>query len=327
MPDLASLTTEERNPRTTHIDEVSTLEMIALIHREDAAVATAVESQLPAIARAVDAIAERFHRGGRLFYIGAGTSGRLGVLDASECPPTFSVSPTLVQGLIAGGDAALRKSSEHSEDSAEEGARDLIAAGFGIGIGTPTDSGAPSIAASSRWVGADPSSATTDTLVGIAASGRTPYVLGALLHARSLAALSIGLSCVANSDVAQCSDIAITPVTGPEVITGSTRMKAGTATKLVLNMISTGVMIRTGAVYGNLMVNVKPTNDKLIDRAQRILMAATSCDRPTAARLLIEAGSVKVAIAMYLLSLPRAAAVARLDRANGSLAKALIPNT
>jgi len=299
MSDLAALTTEARNPRTTRIDELSTLEMLTLIHREDAVVATAVESQLPAIARAVDAIAERFTRGGRLFYIGAGTSGRLGVLDASECPPTFSVPPTLVQGIIAGGDAALRRSSEHSEDSPEEGERDLVAAGF----------------------------AASDTLVGIAASGRTPYVLGALVHARSLGALTIGLSCVADSSVARNCDIAITPVTGPEVLTGSTRMKAGTATKLVLNMISTGVMIRTGAVYGNLMVNVKPTNDKLIDRAQRILMAATGCDRPTAARLLFEAGSVKVAIAMHLLSLPRAAAEARLARANGSLAKALIPNT
>jgi N-acetylmuramic acid 6-phosphate etherase len=258
----------------------------------------AVESQLPAIARAVDAIAQRFAQGGRLFYIGAGTSGRLGVLDASECPPTFSVPPTLVQGLIAGGDAALRSSSEHSEDSSQEGARDLIAAGFDA----------------------------ADTLVGIAASGRTPYVLGALIHARSLGALTIGLSCVADSPVALRADIAITPVTGPEVITGSTRMKAGTATKLVLNMISTGVMIRTGAVYGNLMVNVKPTNDKLLDRAQRILMAATACDRPTATHLLIEAGSVKVAIAMHLLSLPRAAAEERLARANGSLAKALFPN-
>jgi N-acetylmuramic acid 6-phosphate etherase len=321
MPDLAFLTTEARNPRTTHIDQLSTLEMLALIHREDAAVATAVESQLPAIARAVDAIAERFAQGGRLFYIGAGTSGRLGVLDASECPPTFSVPPTLVQGLIAGGDAALRLSSEHSEDSPEEGARDLAAAGFGIA--THTEPGAPSVAASSRWVG---SHQTPDTLVGIAASGRTPYVLGALSHARSLGALTIGLSCVANSIVARNSDIAITPVTGPEVITGSTRMKAGTATKLVLNMISTGVMVRTGAVYGNLMVNVKPTNDKLIDRAQRILMAATACDRPTATRLLIEAGSVKVAIAMHLLSLDRPAAEERLARANGSLAKALIPN-
>ena len=298
MPDLASLTTEARNPRTTHIDQLSTLEMLTLIHQEDAAVAMAVESQLPAIARAVDAIAQRFAQGGRLFYIGAGTSGRLGVLDASECPPTFSVPPTLVQGLIAGGDAALRLSSEHSEDSPKEGASDLAAAGF----------------------------ATTDTLVGIAASGRTPYVLGALLHARSLGALTIGLSCVADSPVARRADIAITPVTGPEVITGSTRMKAGTATKLVLNMISTGVMVRTGAVYGNLMINVKPPNDKLLDRAQRILMAATGCDRPTATHLLIEGGSVKVAIAMHLLSLDRAAAEERLARADGSLAKALIPN-
>jgi N-acetylmuramic acid 6-phosphate etherase len=299
MPDLAALTTEARNPRTTHIDELSTLEMLTLIQQEDAVVATAVESQLPAIARAVDAIAERFAQGGRLFYIGAGTSGRLGVLDASECPPTFSVPPTLVQGLIAGGDSALRNSSEHSEDSPEEGARDLIAAGF----------------------------ATPDTLVGIAASGRTPYVLGALAHARSLGALTIGLSCVPASPVAEASDLAITPVTGPEVLTGSTRMKAGTATKLVLNMISTGVMIRTGAVYGNLMVNVKPSNAKLIDRAHRILMAATGCDRLTASRLLIEAGSVKVAIAMHVLSLPRAAAEARLASAGGSLAKALRANT
>jgi len=298
MPDLASLTTEARNPRTTHIDELSTLEMLTLIHQEDAVVATAVESQLPAIARAVDAIAERFAQGGRLFYIGAGTSGRLGVLDASECPPTFSVPPSLVQALIAGGDAALRNSSEHSEDSAEEGKSNLTAAGF----------------------------TASDTLVGIAASGRTPYVLGALIHAHSLGALTIGLSCVANSSVTRYSDIAITPVTGPEVITGSTRMKAGTATKLVLNMLSTGVMVRTGAVYGNLMVNVKPTNHKLIDRAQRILMAATGCDRPTATRLLIEAGSVKVAIAMHQLALPRAAVEARLAAANGILAKALAPN-
>ncbi len=295
MTDLAALSTEARNPRTTHIDEISTVEMLTAINREDASVAAAVASQLPAIARAVDAIAERFARGGRLFYIGAGTSGRLGVLDASECPPTFSVPPTLVQGLIAGGDSALRNSSEHSEDSAEEGARTLIAAGF----------------------------AASDALVGIAASGRTPYVLGALAHAHSLGALTIGLSCVADSPVAQRSEIAITPVTGPEVITGSTRMKAGTATKMVLNMLSTCVMVRTGAVYGNLMVNVKPTNAKLIDRAERIVAAATGCDRPTAARLLLEAGSVKVAIAMQKLSIPRADAEARLADAHGSLAKAL----
>ncbi len=295
MQNLAALTTEARNPRSTHIDELSTLEMLTMIQQEDATVATAVASQLPAIASAVDAIAERFAHGGRLFYIGAGTSGRLGVLDASECPPTFSVPPTLVQGLIAGGDPALRRSSEHSEDSSEEGARDLIAAGF----------------------------SAPDALVGISASGRTPYVVGALLHAHALGALTIGLSCVADSPVARHCQIAITPVTGPEVLTGSTRMKAGTATKLVLNMLSTGVMIRTGAVYGNLMVNVKPSNDKLIDRAQRILMAATGCDRPAATRLLLEAGSVKVAIAMHQLSIPRAAAEARLAAAQGSLARAL----
>ena len=295
MTDLAALSTEARNPRTTHIDELSTLEMLAAINREDASVATAVASQLPAIAHAVDAIAERFARGGRLFYIGAGTSGRLGVLDASECPPTFSVPPTLVQGLIAGGDAALRNSSEHSEDSPEEGARDLIAVGF----------------------------AAADTLVGIAASGRTPYVLGALAHARSLGALTIGLSCVADSAVAREAEITITPVTGPEALTGSTRMKAGTATKMVLNMLSTCAMVRSGAVYGNLMVNVRPTNAKLRDRAQRIVVAATGCDRPAAERLLLEAGSVKVAIVMHLLSLSRAAAESRLARANGILAKAL----
>jgi len=295
MFDLAALSTEARNPRSTHIDELSTLEMLTVIQQEDATVASAVATQLTAIARAVDAIAERFTRGGRLFNIGAGTSGRLGVLDASECPPTFSVAPELVQGIIAGGERALRLSSEHSEDSPEEGANDLIAACF----------------------------TETDTLVGIAASGRTPYVLGALIHARSLGALTIGLSCVEDSPVAQHSEIAITPVTGPEVITGSTRMKAGTATKLVLNMLSTGVMIRSGAVYGNLMVNVRPTNAKLVDRAHRIIVAATGCDRPTAERLLREAGSVKVAIAMHQLSLPRDAAEVRLAAAHGSLARAL----
>jgi N-acetylmuramic acid 6-phosphate etherase len=308
MQSLGSLPTESRNINSERIDELSTLEMLTVINREDATVATAVASQIPAIAQAVDVIAERFAEGGRLFYIGAGTSGRLGVLDASECPPTFSVPPALFQGLIAGGDSALRNSSEHSEDSSEEGARDLIAAGFGIANSS------------------DPAAPTPDMLVGIAASGRTPYVLGALLHARSIGALTIGLSCVVDSPVTKIVDLAITPVTGPEVITGSTRMKAGTATKLVLNMLSTGVMVRTGEVYGNLMVNVKPTNDKLVDRAHRIIMAATGCDRYTATRLLIEGGSVKVAIAMQKLSLPREEAEERLAIANGSLTKALRAN-
>lgn len=308
MPNLASLITEARNPLSEHIDELSTLEMLTIINQEDATVATAVESQLPMIARAVDAIAERLPQGGRLFYIGAGTSGRLGVLDASECPSTFSVPPALVQGLIAGGDAALRKPSEGAEDSSEDGERDLKAAGFGIANT------------------ADPAGVTPDTLVGIAASGRTPYVLGALLHARSLKALTVGIACVGDSPVSKVVDMMIAPVTGPEVITGSTRMKAGTATKLVLNMISTGVMVRTGAVYGNLMVNVKPSSNKLIDRAQRIIMAATDCDRFAATRLLIEGGSVKVAIATHKLGVSRSAAEERLAQAGGNLAKALRAN-
>ncbi len=298
MEDLARLLTEARNPRSEHIDRLPTLDMLTLINDEDATVAAAVRAELPSIARAVDEVAARFQHGGRLFYIGAGTSGRLGVLDASECPPTFSVPRTLVQGLIAGGDSALRTSSERSEDSPEQGAADLAAAGF----------------------------TKNDAIVGIAASGRTPYVLGALAHAKHLGALTIALTCVPNSAMSQVVDIAITPATGPEVLTGSTRMKAGTATKLVLNMLSTGVMIRTGAVYGNLMVNVQPSNAKLVDRAHRIIADATGCDAATAARLLTEAGSVKTAIAMHQLHLDRAAAEARLAAAHGSLAAALANN-
>lgn len=305
MERLDLLTTEARNPNTEQIDELSTLEMLTLFNREDASIAAAVVTQLPVIARAVDAIAERFTQGGRLFYIGAGTSGRLGVLDASECPPTFSVPPTLVRGLIAGGDRALRSSSEQSEDSPEQGQKDLIAAGFGA----------------ENTV--DPAAATPDVLVGISASGRTPYVLGALLHARSMKALTIGLACVAGSPISKITDLMIEPVTGPEVITGSTRMKAGTATKMVLNMISTGVMVRAGHVYGNLMVNVTPSNDKLIDRAQRIIMTLTGCDRPAATRLLIEAGTVKTAIAMQRLGLSRSEAESRLSAHGGNLGKAL----
>lgn len=296
---LASLLTEARNPASEHLDELSTLEMLALINAEDATVAGAVQAELGNVARAVDAIAERFRRGGRLFYIGAGTSGRLGVLDASECPPTFSVSADLVQGLIAGGDSALRLSSEHSEDSREEGARDLKTAGF----------------------------VESDTLVGIAASGRTPYVLGAMEYAKGLGALTVGLSCVPGSFVAKAADIAITPATGAEVLMGSTRMKAGTATKMVLNMLSTGVMVRTGATFGNLMVNMRPTNAKLVDRAERIIAAAVGCDAETAARLLTESGSdVKVAIVMGKMGVEREAAVERLAKAGGILSDALAKN-
>lgn len=301
---LEALATEARHPATEHLDELSTLEMLEIINEEDARVAHAVRAELPSVALAVDAIAERFRRGGRLFYLGAGTSGRLGVLDASECPPTFSVSAELVQGLIAGGDGALRLSSEHSEDSPTLGAIDLAAAGFGVG--------GPS------------GSATPDTLVGIAASGRTPYVLGGIEHARSLGALTVGLSCVPGSPLARAVEIAISPATGPEVLTGSTRLKAGTATKLVLNMLSTSVMVRTGATFGNLMVNVRPTNEKLVDRAERIVAAATACERAEAHRLLTQAGGeVKVAIVMGRLGLPPEEARTRLAETGGALRQAL----
>ncbi len=273
--------------------------MLAVMNDEDAKVAAAVRLALPQIAEAVDAIAERFERGGRLFYLGAGTSGRLGVLDASECPPTFSVPPTLFVGLIAGGDSALRRSSEQSEDSEAAGAEDLA-------------EHAPSAA---------------DSVIGIAASGRTPYVLGALRRAQEAGALTVSLTCAggaaACSAMAEVAQIAIELATGPEVLTGSTRLKAGTATKLVLNMISTGVMVRRGAVLGNLMVNVQPTNAKLVDRAHRIIAAATGCDEATAAKVLTEAGSVKVAILMQQAHLPYAAAAARLKRLHGNLRLAL----
>jgi N-acetylmuramic acid 6-phosphate etherase len=292
---LSTLPTEARNLASEDIDQLPTLEMLRVINDEDARVAAAVAAELGHIANAVDAIAARLEQGGRLFYIGAGTSGRLGVLDASECPPTFSVPATLFQGIIAGGDSALRNSSEASEDSPEQGAADLVSRAF----------------------------TGKDALIGIAASGRTPYVLGALAHARELGALTISLTCVPDSEMAAIADIAIAPVTGPEVLTGSTRLKAGTATKLVLNMLSTGVMIRSGAVYGNLMVNVQTTNAKLVDRAQRIIGAATGVDQPTAAKLLSEAGSVKTAIVMQKLSLDRSTAEARLAAAKGRLSAAL----
>jgi N-acetylmuramic acid 6-phosphate etherase len=292
---LATLPTESRNPATEHIDQLPTLDMLRIINNEDAKVAQAVAAVLPEIAKAIDEIASRLNDGGRLFYIGAGTSGRLGVLDASEIPPTFSVPPTLVQGLIAGGDSALRNSSEKSEDSPEQGAADLAAAGF----------------------------TGQDALVGIAASGRTPYVLGALQHANPLGALTIALTCVPNSQMATLVDISIAPITGPEVITGSTRLKAGTATKLVLNMISTGVMIKTGAVYGNLMVNMQTTNAKLVDRAQRIIMAATGIDQPTAADLLEKSGTIKTAIVMHKLNVDRPTAEANLAAHNGNLSALL----
>ncbi len=239
---FSALTTEQVNPATAHIDSCSTLEMVRLINDEDKKVATAVEKVLPEIAQAVDKIAESFSRGGRLFYIGAGTSGRLGVLDASECPPTFGVNPDMVQGLIAGGSGALIKAVEGAEDNRQLAEQNLRERNF----------------------------TAADVLVGITASGRTPYVLGGVEFAKTLGAVTVGVSCVENSALAQAVDIAITPVTGAEALTGSTRMKAGTATKMVLNMLTTAAMIKIGKVRGNLMVCVQATNDKLRDRLKRI---------------------------------------------------------
>jgi N-acetylmuramic acid 6-phosphate etherase len=293
--ELANLPTEARNPASERIDAVSTLEMLGILHAADQEAVAAVGRVLPQIAAAIDAIAARIEAGGRLFYLGAGTSGRLGVLDASECPPTYNTPPQLVQGIIAGGDAALRRSIERAEDSPELGARDLEEHDF--------DSG--------------------DALVGIAASGRTPYVLGGMEHARRLGALTIGLTCVPGSPLAIAAEIALVPATGPEVVTGSTRMKAGTATKLVLNMLSTGALIRLGYVYSNLMVNVQPTNTKLADRAARIVATITGLTHDQAAQLLAKAEAVKTAVVMHKLQLNRAEAEARLASAHGRLKDAL----
>jgi N-acetylmuramic acid 6-phosphate etherase len=296
---LHGLLTEQPNPASAHIDMLPTADVLTIINREDQKVAGAVAAQIPQITQAVDAILDRMRGGGRLFYIGAGTSGRLGVLDAAECPPTFQVSPDLIQGVIAGGEAALARATEASEDDPKAGCRDLTAHGF----------------------------SSKDTLVGIAASGRTPYVLGAIEEGNRLGAITIGISCTPDSPLSGLAGIAITPLAGPEVIAGSTRMKAGTATKLVLNMISTAVMIRLGFVYGNLMVNVQPRNAKLEDRARRIIAASATVTYERAGELLAEAGGeVRVAILMALLSLDRAAAEARLAASGGRLSEVLANN-
>jgi N-acetylmuramic acid 6-phosphate etherase len=293
---LDHLLTEQVNPSSTHIDTQSTLAIVEIMNTEDHFVALAVKTQLPKIALAVDSVVRAMDAGGRLFYVGAGTSGRLGVLDAAECPPTFNVSPELVQGIIAGGEPALARSTEATEDDPESGKRDLLARQFTGG----------------------------DVLVGIAASGRTPYVLGAVRHARELGAVTIGISCTPDSELSRAVDIEITPLTGPEVIAGSTRLKAGTATKMVLNMISTAAMIRLGHVYGNLMVNVQPRNAKLQARAQRIVAAACGLSQDQAAALLAQSGSsVKTAIVMWRLGLKREDAEERLVSAGGRVSLAV----
>jgi len=293
---LENLLTEQPNPASAAIDTLPTEEILRIINAEDQRVALAVEREIPAIARAVDAITAAFEHGWRLFYIGAGTSGRLGVLDASECPPTFSVPPEMVQGIIAGGAAALSRATETTEDDPAIGVRDLAAHGFTAG----------------------------DVLVGIAASGRTPYVLGAVAEARRMGAVTVGISCTPDSALTCSVDIAITPLVGPEVVAGSTRMKAGTAQKLVLNMLTTGAFIRLGYVYGNLMVNVQPKNLKLADRARRIIAAAADVSYERAGDLLEAAGySVRAAILMGKAGVDRSEAERRLAAAGGRISKAL----
>jgi N-acetylmuramic acid 6-phosphate etherase len=292
---LENLLTEQRNPDSDKIDTLPTADILRIINTEDQKVADAVAAAIPQITKAVDVIVERLRSGGRLFYIGAGTSGRLGVLDASECPPTFSVPYEMVQGIIAGGEAALSRATEASEDDPSSGERDIRARGF----------------------------ASSDILVGIAASGRTPYVLGAVRAARTMGALTVGVACVPQSELAQAAEIGIELITGPEIVTGSTRMKAGTATKLALNMITTAAMIKLGYVYGNLMVNVQPRNEKLRDRARRIVRDASGVDDDKAAQLLAEAGDVRTAIVMAKLDVSRERAGALLQASGGSVGKAL----
>jgi len=294
--DLSQMLTEGRNPASQNIDELSTEAMLRVINDEDKKVALAVEAIVPQIATAVDAICAAFRAGGRLIYCGAGTSGRLGILDASECPPTFGTPRDQVIGLIAGGHTAILQAVENAEDNREQGAQDLKDIHF------------------SRH----------DVLVGIAASGRTPYVLGALAYANELGATTVSLSCNPGSAMSQVAAIALTPVVGPEVVTGSSRMKAGTAQKLVLNMLTTGSMIRSGKVYGNLMVDVEATNQKLVQRQVNIVMQATDCDDATARAALTGCGGhCKTAILMVLADLDADEAKALLSQHQGFIRQAL----
>lgn len=297
--EIGYLATEQRNPASSDLDLLDSLALVTLINQQDSGVATAVERELPAIALAVDAISERMRAGGRLLYIGAGTSGRLGVLDASECPPTFNSPPGLVVGLIAGGDEALRRPIESVEDNPDAGADALREQRLQPG----------------------------DVVVGIAASGRTPFVLGAIACARETGALTIGLCNSDNSELGSLVDITIAPIVGPEVLTGSTRMKAGTAQKMVLNMLSTGVMVRLGKTYGNLMVDVQPSNAKLRKRAVGIVSDAVGMSAAEAEIALAETGgNVKAAIVARLLGVPASDAIARLNATSGAVRAALQPD-
>ena len=298
MEERARLT-EQANPASAAIDEASSEDLLRIINGEDAAAAAAVGEQIPRIAAALDAVVERYERGGRLFYIGAGTSGRLGVLDAAECPPTYGVAEDRVQGVIAGGAEALLRSVEGAEDRPQDAVRDLQARGF----------------------------SAADVLVGISAGGGAPYVLGAVEFANALGAATVGLSCNPGSPLERLAQFPITPIAGPEVIAGSTRMKSGTAQKLVLNMISTGLMVRMGYVLGNLMVNLQVKNAKLAGRARGIVETVTGCSPEEAARAVEDSGrQVRIAVLMRKLRLDRGQAEKRLAQCGGNLRKALMPD-
>ncbi|MEX3072271.1 N-acetylmuramic acid 6-phosphate etherase [Vibrio alginolyticus] len=293
---LSQLVSEGRNPETMDIDLLPSLDIVQRINQQDKLVPLAVEKVLPEIAQAVDKITAAFKTGGRLVYIGAGTSGRLGVLDASECPPTFGVSDKMVIGLIAGGPEAILKAKEGAEDSPLLGEQDLKSIDF----------------------------SSNDVVVGIAASGRTPYVIGGLEYANEIGATTVALSCNPDSPIADIADIAICPVVGPEALTGSTRLKSGTAQKLVLNMLTTASMIRIGKSYQNLMVDVKATNEKLVARAARIVMQATDCRKEQATQVLKQTGyEVKLAILMILTDLDIDTARQQLTLQDGFLRKAV----
>ena len=293
---LGSLVSETRNSETMDLDALSTIELVTRFNQQDTLVALAVKETLPDVARAVDAAATALKAGGRIIYMGAGTSGRLGVLDASECPPTFGVPHGLVIGLIAGGPRALLKAVEGAEDNPQLGEDDLR----------------------------DLTLTPQDLVVGLAASGRTPYVIGGLKHARATGCTTVAISCNPGSPIAQAADIAISPVVGPEALTGSTRLKSGTAQKLVLNMISTGAMVKFGKVYQNLMVDMKASNIKLVDRACRMVVEATGVTLEQARSVLEQTGyDVKPAILMVLTGLDVDAARARLDMHQGFLRAAL----
>ena len=296
MVELQKIATEQRNPNTMNIDTLSTLDMVKLINQEDHRVAEAVSLVTDKIAEAVDVIAARLSTGGRLIYCGAGTSGRLGILDAVECPPTYSTDPETVQALMAGGYGAIFKAVEGAEDSKELGVTDMQGIGF----------------------------SSKDVLVGIAASGRTPYALGCMEYAKALGAPTIAVTCCPGSSLDSFADIGIAPAPGPEVVTGSTRMKSGTAQKMVLNMLSTGAMIKLGKVYGNLMVDVKPSNEKLVRRCVTIVCSATGCQEAEAVEALEQCGyHPKTAIVMILRNVDAETADRLLNAAGGRIAKVL----